>query len=82
MLAWAPHERQRLLSEESRNRFERARRNPALFDDLGELRGALLDFIADFANWDNSSIREYSETACRLTLAAHSLLAGSPAAAR
>src|ERR1700730_14326519 len=48
MLAWAPHERQKLLSEESRKRFEKARQNAALFDDVGELRTALFDFIADF----------------------------------
>src|SRR6266403_1843679 len=29
MLAWAPHERQKLLSDESRIRFEKARKNPA-----------------------------------------------------
>src|ERR1700745_2290675 len=49
MLAWAPLERQKLLSAESRNRFEKARQMPSLFDDAAELRGALLDFIADFA---------------------------------
>src|SRR5207248_7964150 len=38
MLAWAPHERQKLLSDESRKRFENARKNHALFDDVGELR--------------------------------------------
>jgi hypothetical protein len=26
------------------------------------LRGALLDFIADFANWDNSTVREYLDS--------------------
>src|SRR5438876_8900461 len=30
MLAWAPHERQKLLSDESRKRFEKARKKPAL----------------------------------------------------
>src|SRR6266545_8388020 len=53
MLAWTPHERQKLLSEDSRKRFEAARQKPALFDQPKQLRGALLDFIADFANWDN-----------------------------
>src|SRR5688572_18182977 len=28
MLAWAPHERQKLLSKDSRKRFEKARQNP------------------------------------------------------
>jgi putative DNA methylase len=78
MLAWAPHERQKLLSEESRNRFERARKKPALFDDVGELRAALLDFIADFANWDNSTVREYLATSLAITQAAHEALGGTP----
>src|ERR1019366_9611093 len=47
MLAWTSHERQELLSEESRQRFEAARRKPDLFKDAVQLRGALLDFIAD-----------------------------------
>ena len=71
MLAWTPHERQRLLSEESRKRFEKARQNPALFDYTTQLRGALLDFIADFANWDNSTVKEYLETSRALTQSAH-----------
>ncbi|MER8395421.1 DUF1156 domain-containing protein [Mesorhizobium sp. M1340] len=78
MLAWAPHERQKLLSAEGRRRFENARRNPALFDNLLELRGALLDFIADFANWDNSTSREYLDTSRALTQAAHESLGGAP----
>src|SRR5437764_2933959 len=43
MLAWTSHERQYLLSAESRPRFEAARQKPKLFDDALELRGALLD---------------------------------------
>src|SRR3954447_10158730 len=46
MLAWAPHERQKLLSEESQKRFEKARKSTAVFNDVEELRAALLDFIA------------------------------------
>jgi putative DNA methylase len=78
MLAWAPHERQKLLSEESRKRFENARKTPDLFDDARELRGALFDFIADFANWDNSTVREYLDTSRALTQAAHEALGGAP----
>jgi putative DNA methylase len=78
MLAWTPHERQRLLGEESRKRFEKARQNPALFDDAEQLRGALLDFIADFANWDNATVKEYLETSRALTQAAHEALGGAP----
>ena len=78
MLAWTPHERQRLLGEESRKRFEKARQKPALFDDAKQLRGALLDFIADFANWDNSTVKEYLETSRTLTRFAHEALGGAP----
>ena len=42
------------------------------------LRGALLDFIADFANWDNSTVPVYLETARALTQAAHEALGGEP----
>ena len=77
MLTWTAHERQKLLSEESRKRFERARRSPSLFDDTVELRNALLDFIADFANWDNSETREYLSTSRALTQAAHEALGGA-----
>jgi putative DNA methylase len=42
------------------------------------LRFALLDFIADFANWDNSTVREYLETSRALTQAAHEALGGNP----
>jgi adenine-specific DNA methylase len=78
MLAWTPHERLKLLSEESRKRFQKARLNAALFDEVGELRGALLDFIADFANWDNSTVPEYLESSRALTQAAHESMGGAP----
>lgn len=40
------------------------------------LRFALLDFIADFANWDNAALPEYLETARALTQAAHEAMGG------
>lgn len=43
-----------------------------------ELRMALLDFIADFANWDNSSDVRYLNTARALTQSAHEALGGKP----
>ncbi len=49
--------------------------NPA---HLNNLRYALLDFIADFANWDNSTVKEYLDTARALTQAAHEALGGAP----
>ena len=42
------------------------------------LRFALLDFIADFADWDNSSGTEYLDTARGLTQSAHESLGGIP----
>ncbi len=40
------------------------------------LRSLLLDFIADFANWDNSTQGDYLETSRALTQAAHEALDG------
>ena len=45
---------------------------------LNKLRFALLDFIADFANWDNSTVCEYLDTSRALTQAAHETLGGAP----
>ena len=78
MLEWTTHERQNLLSAESRTRFEAARQQPKLFADAKELRGALLDFIADFANWDSSTVPEFLATSRALTQSAHEALGGAP----
>ena len=43
---------------------------------LNTLRYLLLDFIADFANWDNSTQPDYLEAARALTQAAHEALGG------
>ena len=45
---------------------------------LNILRNSLLDFIADFANWDNSTQPDYLETSRALTQAAHEALGGIP----
>jgi putative DNA methylase len=42
------------------------------------LRTALLDFIADFANWDNSNSAAFLDTSRALTDAAHLSLGGLP----
>ncbi len=76
MLEWTSHERSILLSTDSRPRFAAARKNPAYFDDPLELRGALLDFIADFSNWDNSTVKEFLGTSRALTQCAHEALGG------
>ncbi|MFC1654176.1 DUF1156 domain-containing protein [Myxococcota bacterium] len=45
---------------------------------LKDMRGALLDFIADFANWDSSTVPAFLETSRVLTQAAHESLGGEP----
>lgn len=67
-----------LLGAESYSRFIKIQHKPALLDDNVVLRRALLDFIADFANWDNSAKSEYLETSRALTEAAHVALGGEP----
>lgn len=51
---------------------------PYNWDDGVELRHALLDFIADFSNWDNSTEKDYLETSRALTQVAHESLGGAP----
>jgi adenine-specific DNA methylase len=46
--------------------------------DPAQVRAALLDFIAEFANWDNSTNAAHLETARRLVQAAHESLGGAP----
>ena len=70
MLKWA-REHWGLASEESRDRLARIGNKPELLDDNAELRRTLLDFIADFANWDNSTVKEYLDTSRLLTAYAH-----------
>jgi putative DNA methylase len=71
------------LSPESRARWEAIARQTLTLDaanpsDMPILRMCLLDFIADFANWDNSTVPAYLETSRALTLAAHESLGGIP----
>jgi putative DNA methylase len=76
MKSWACNQLQ-LLSSESLENFVGFQKNPDKLDDNAVLRHALLDFIADFSNWDNSVIEEYLETARNLTEAAHRALGGA-----
>lgn len=57
------------------NALDRTNRNCA---DPLVLRAALLDFIADFANWDNATEERYLSVARRLTESAHVALGGEP----
>lgn len=51
---------------------------PYDWNDGVELRKALLEFIADFANWDNSTNRDFLDTSRKLTQVAHESLGGEP----
>ena len=77
MQDWANNHKE-LLGKESFARFVLFQRDPSGLDDNENLRAALLDFIADFANWDNSTVREYLDTSRALTQAAHEGLGGAP----
>lgn len=77
MLDWARNHLN-LSSAESYSRLNAIRNDAARLDDPIELRHALLDFIADFANWDNSTVKEYLDTSRALTQAAHEALGGAP----
>ncbi len=78
MAAWTQQERLILLDGESQGRFLKMQHNPAALDDPATLQTALFDFIADFANWDNSAQPAFLATARRLTQAAHEALGGAP----
>lgn len=76
-------ELERGLSPESQARWEAIASGTLTLDpsepaDLGALRFCLLDFIADFANWDNSTVSAYLETSRALTSVAHESLGGIP----
>ena len=58
-------------SAESLKRLAKVQKNPALLNRPLELRGALLDFIADFAAWEAGVDAEYLRTARALVAAAH-----------
>jgi putative DNA methylase len=77
MLDWA-NSHLRLLSGRSAERFLDFRSDPRKLDSNLELRSALLDFIADFADWQNSTVSEFLNTSRALTNVAHQSLGGSP----
>lgn len=63
-------------SPESYKLLVQVQKTPTLLDDPAVLRTMLLDFIADFANWDNSTDTDYLETSRALVQAAHEALGG------
>jgi putative DNA methylase len=68
-------------SEEVWRKWQTLTRNggldPQNEDHWNILRNALLDFIADFSDWDNSTVPEYLETSRALTQSAHEALSGA-----
>src|SRR5712692_8635986 len=65
-----------VVSAESMPRLLKIQRSPELLDDAETIRAGLLDFIADFANWENAARPQYVEMSRRLTNAAHIGLGG------
>src|ERR1051326_4889819 len=66
MNQWAK-ENLKLVSSESFKRFNIIKTKSEVLNGNEELQSALLDFIADFSNWDNSTNKEYLETCRALT---------------
>lgn len=68
-------------AEQSKQRWMAWAKSPPDIDEEDgrlELRAALLDFLADFASWDNALAEAYLDTARALTEAAHLALGGEP----
>ena len=77
MVDWA-RDHLGLVSAESFPRLVAIQKEAARLDDPLELRHALLDFIADFANWDDCTVPEFLDASRALTQAAHEALGGQP----
>lgn len=74
MIKWSDNEHLPLLSKESVEHFIKVNHDKKLVENKNFLRILLLDFIADFANWDNSDNKKYLETTQSLTSTAHTCL--------
>lgn len=66
-----------LTSVDSYSRFISIQQSPRHLDDNAVLRTALFDFIADFSDWENSTVPAYLETCNDLTQSAHHALGRS-----
>lgn len=66
------------ISEEAFQNLAAIEKDAKSLDDPAFLRTLLLDFIADFANWDNSTDPDYLATSRALVQAAHEALGGEP----
>jgi putative DNA methylase len=78
MIKWSNNDHLPLLSKESIERFIKVNHSKKLVENKEFLRALLLDFIADFANWDNSINVEFLSTSRSLTQIAHVALGGEP----
>ena len=76
MIKWSDNEHLPLLSKESIKHFIKINHNKKLVENKEFLRTLLLDFIADFANWDSSFNPEFLQTSRGLTNSAHISLGG------
>ena len=79
MRAWADRHLSN-VSSDSYPRLNCIQKSPKILDDKLELRNALLDFIADFSAWENSTSTAYLETSNALTRSAHLALGRSATA--
>jgi len=78
MEEWCGFDRLDKLSLESQEHFNAWRKDLAQLAEPLVLREALLQFIADFANWDHSTDPDYLATSRTLTQSAHEALEGIP----
>jgi len=69
-----------LTSVVSMRRFNHVKNNTEALANNLELRRAVLDFLADFADWENSTHPAYLATARELTRAAHEAMGGDATA--
>ncbi len=74
MVNWGLSQNLGLLSKESFERFKKVNKDSGLVDNLLFLRELLLDFISDFASWENGQKKEFLSTAKILTRASHKAL--------
>jgi putative DNA methylase len=76
MVQWATAHLEK-TSSESYSRFISIQKSPLRLNDNTVLRSALFDFIADFSDWNNSTVPAYLETANSLTQSSHQALGRS-----
>ncbi len=69
-----PPEFVRVAADEMKRFRDQRGGKPRALSDPMELRQGLLDFIADFANWDNATSNDYLRVARKLVACAHACL--------